>query len=119
MTLGWWPTCGCEVGELPPYPRRPRQGEASEDEHKKSLSVWRSQCRAVDAERRAMCDAERGRKTSRAVVLDPFGGAGTTAMVADRAQRDGLIIEANPTYAEMARIRIKKDEMPLFSGAAE
>lgn len=43
------------------------------------------------------------------VVLDPFGGAGTTAMVADRLQRDAILIELNPKYAEMARERIADD----------
>jgi DNA modification methylase len=43
------------------------------------------------------------------LVLDPFGGAGTTALVADRLQRDAILIELNPAYAEMARQRIAKD----------
>jgi hypothetical protein len=43
------------------------------------------------------------------VVLDPFGGAGTTALVADRLGRDAIIIELNPRYAEMARRRIVGD----------
>jgi len=42
-------------------------------------------------------------------VLDPFGGAGTTALQADRLQRDAILIELNPDYAEMARQRIKAD----------
>ena len=42
-------------------------------------------------------------------VLDPFGGAGTTALVADRLQRDAILIELNPDYAEMSRERIKAD----------
>ena len=44
-----------------------------------------------------------------ATVLDPFGGAGTTGLVADRLQRDAILIELNPEYAEMARRRIAKD----------
>lgn len=44
-----------------------------------------------------------------AVVLDPFGGAGTTGLVADRAGRDGLLIELNPEFADMARQRIAGD----------
>lgn len=40
------------------------------------------------------------------LVLDPFGGSGTTAMVADALQRDAILIEINPKYAEMARRRI-------------
>ncbi|MFA5582517.1 MAG: site-specific DNA-methyltransferase [Paracoccaceae bacterium] len=43
------------------------------------------------------------------MVLDPFGGAGTTALVADRLCRDAILIELNPEYAEIARKRIKGD----------
>lgn len=39
-------------------------------------------------------------------VLDPFGGAGTTGLVADQLGRDATLIELNPDYAEMARRRI-------------
>lgn len=48
------------------------------------------------------------------VVLDPFGGAGTTGLVGDRLQRDALLIELNPDYAQIAEKRIKGDA-PLFS----
>jgi DNA modification methylase len=47
-------------------------------------------------------------------VLDPFGGAGTTGLVADRLQRNALLIELNPEYAEMAKHRITGDA-PLFA----
>lgn len=50
-------------------------------------------------------------------VLDPFGGAGTTGLVADRLGRDAVLIELNPDYADMARRRISADA-PLFSGVA-
>jgi DNA modification methylase len=42
-------------------------------------------------------------------VLDPFGGAGTTGLVADRLKRHAILIELNPEYAEMARRRIAED----------
>lgn len=42
-------------------------------------------------------------------VLDPFGGAGTTGLVADRFQRNAILIELNPAYADMARGRIAND----------
>jgi len=48
------------------------------------------------------------------VVLDPFGGAGTTGLVADRLGRDAILIELNPQYADMARRRITKDA-PLLA----
>jgi DNA modification methylase len=47
-------------------------------------------------------------------VLDPFGGAGTTGLVADRLGRDAILIELNPEYVEMARNRIKGDS-PMFA----
>lgn len=43
------------------------------------------------------------------VVLDPFGGAGTVALVADRLQREAILIELNPDYVEIARRRVTKD----------
>lgn len=42
-------------------------------------------------------------------VLDPFGGAGTTGLVADRLGRNAVLIELNPEYADMARNRFADD----------
>ena len=42
-------------------------------------------------------------------VLDPFGGAGTTALVADQMQFDVTIIELNPDYVHIAARRIEND----------
>lgn len=42
-------------------------------------------------------------------VLDIFGGAMTTMMVADRLGRDGIACELNPDYAEMGRQRLADD----------
>lgn len=42
------------------------------------------------------------------VVLDPFGGAGTTGLVADQLRRDAILIELNPDYADMAASRIQE-----------
>lgn len=42
-------------------------------------------------------------------VLDPFFGAGTTGLVADRLQRNCIGVELNPEYAEIARRRIESD----------
>ena len=42
-------------------------------------------------------------------VLDPFGGSGTTGIVADRLGRDATLIELNENYAEMIRNRVTQD----------
>lgn len=47
-------------------------------------------------------------------VLDPFGGAGTTGLVADRLGRNAILIELNPEYAEISKRRIIGDA-GLFS----
>lgn len=40
------------------------------------------------------------------LVLDPFGGAGTTALVAMQEGRQSVICELNPEYAALARQRL-------------
>ena len=49
-------------------------------------------------------------------VLDPFGGSGTTALVARNLNRSATLIDLNPEYVAMARERVHG---PLFAGAAE
>lgn len=43
------------------------------------------------------------------IVLDPFGGAGTTGLVAARHNRLAVLIELNPEYADIAKRRIEKE----------
>lgn len=50
-------------------------------------------------------------------VLDPFSGAGTTALVADRLGRDAIGIDLSHQYVEMTRERITAD-CPLFTSWA-
>jgi site-specific DNA-methyltransferase (adenine-specific) len=47
-------------------------------------------------------------------VLDPFGGSGTTGMVAQTWGRKFILCEMNPEYAQMARDRIA-GEQDLFT----
>lgn len=42
-------------------------------------------------------------------VLDPFGGAGTTGLVADRLGRNAILCELNPEYAAIAKRRLETD----------
>jgi DNA modification methylase len=63
----------------------------------KRTSGWRRTCKCPDG------------PTRRCVVLDPFGGAGTVALVADRLQCDAMLIELNPEYVAMASKRCAAD----------
>ena len=46
-------------------------------------------------------------ETKCGTVLDPFGGSGTTSIVADNHNRNAVLIELNAEYIEIARRRIQ------------
>lgn len=46
-------------------------------------------------------------------VLDPFGGAGTTGLVAQGLGRNATLIELNPEYAEMSDRRVRAGNVGL------
>lgn len=48
------------------------------------------------------------------MVLDPFGGCGTTGLVASELLRKSILIELNPTYAKMGKEQISDDEKTWF-----
>ncbi len=50
--------------------------------------------------------------SGRCLALDPFMGAGTVGMAAQRLGRDYLGVELNPTYVAMAKDRIIRDTLP-------
>ncbi len=52
--------------------------------------------------------------TDKAIVLDPFGGAGTTQLVATRLGRQGVSIELSPEYCRMGRDRTRDDIPPMM-----
>lgn len=53
------------------------------------------------------------------VVLDPFMGAGTTAVAAEQLQRDWLGIELNPDFAVLAEQRITEARKPPPSAESD
>lgn len=119
VTLGWYPACACvNAPKLPDHPPKPSRAKIDdEDVYKMRMRAWREYAAAIDEQRKALCQAQATTPTVPAVVGDPFGGSGTVGMVADRLQRDALLIDLGKDYVEMARRRIN-DDSPLF-GAAE
>jgi DNA modification methylase len=59
---------------------------------------------AVAGEMESSCRC--GVRWRRGVVLDPFIGSGTTAVVAERLNRDWIGIDINADFAEMTRQRV-------------
>lgn len=58
----------------------------------------------VGWEKTCKCETDEVRPCA---VLDPFAGAGTTALVAEKHGRDAILIELSEVYAEMAANRIR------------
>jgi DNA modification methylase len=77
------------------------KGKACNAERSSITKDWKSSC---------SCNAA----PIACIVLDPFAGAGTVGLVADRLQRSAVLIELNPQYAAMARRRIANDA-PLLA----
>ncbi|MGZ6609002.1 MAG: DNA methyltransferase, partial [Solirubrobacteraceae bacterium] len=64
-----------------------------------------TRCLAPTATDRSACDCRA--PTRPGLVLDPFMGAGTSAVVAERLGRDWLGIELNPKFKRLALARIR------------
>ncbi|NDD55309.1 site-specific DNA-methyltransferase, partial [bacterium] len=47
-------------------------------------------------------------------VLDPFGGAGTTGLTSESHERNSILCEINPEYADLAEKRIREAN-PMFT----
>lgn len=69
------------------------------------------------ANRGVTCDC--AALTRRGIVLDPFIGAGTTALVARELDRDWLGIELNPAYVRLAERRLGLTRAEAAPGTAE
>ena len=48
------------------------------------------------------------------VVLDPFGGSGTTAEVANELHRDAILCELNPEYCKLINKRLSLTQLEMF-----
>ena len=54
------------------------------------------------------CDCQTN-ETKAGTVLDPFGGSGTTGIVAAQHNRNAVLLELNQEYIELAKARINKE----------
>ena len=85
---------------------RHQRGGPESDTRRQAHSVpWQPAVSTV-IDWRASCECSLSSGTSRCLVLDPFAGAGTTGLVADRLGRDSILIELSPEYAAMIERRL-------------
>jgi len=61
---------------------------------------------------RCQCAVNTG--AARGVVLDPFGGSGTVSKVAERYQRDAILIDLNADYIALQEQRTNGVQVELF-----
>jgi DNA modification methylase len=84
--------------------RQDRGGPASSTKRQGHAVPWTPQAREIlDYKRSCNCSLATG--SGKCVVLDPFGGAGTTALVAEQLGRDSILIELNPEYVALSDAR--------------
>jgi hypothetical protein len=127
-TLGWSPTCSDYEAEWERWWQ-----EWSATASRTRCARKRHQQDAVDRwTSRARASLRRGPlpygEVAPCTVLDPFGGAGTVSLLANRLGRRSIYIDLSPKYVEMAAERLRKDsapathvseqegEAPLFAG---
>jgi DNA modification methylase len=93
-TLGWAPSCGCILIEKPiNYPSRIYDLSAQRAAQLSLLNTYAQY------------------KPARGIVLDPFMGSGTTAVVAKRFGLDYVGIDMNPVYIKDAEKRIRETKI--------
>jgi hypothetical protein len=94
-TLGWHPACSCNASR--------RDGiDRGDDKRGRKIRCGGSDQVTVGWEQTCDCNPLEPLEPVPAIVLDPFLGAGTTALVADRLGRHCIGLELSPGYAEMA-----------------
>lgn len=97
-----------EKTKVPDRPNRnqEREGDSLDEAHGadgRAGDRWALSSKTLGWEPSCSCGKE---ERNPGVVLDPFMGSGTTALVALKALRKFIGIELNPEYAELAKSRI-------------
>lgn len=94
QTLGWYPSCVC-AGNAPMI-KIPKKG----------IGLFRK--RRLFRHRLRLLEAAKQFETVPAVVLDPFGGTGTTGAAAISKNRKAILIELNPEYVKFIHKKLKR-----------
>jgi DNA modification methylase len=109
-TIGWRPTCKCYEPQwsercdvlVEVLKEKARCRNTRKRERQDKAGSWRGRASRY-AERWLMPREHAAFYAEPCLVFDPFGGSGTTGMVAAQEHRGYVMIERNPKYVEMAR----------------
>jgi len=94
-TLGWRPDCR-HYERMDEWVALPKQGKTEADK------AYQKRISPLVKLRAELLKNWESAPTIPCVVLDPFGGSGTTALVANRHGRAAVLIELNPEYVQLA-----------------
>ena len=102
--------------ELPPDdPRyRPSKYETEYDKLNGDTRFNVSETKDLGLQKQCQCQCK-SNETKPGTVLDPFGGSGTTAEVANARNRDAVLIELNEEYIEIMKARLVSPQEDLFN----
>jgi len=115
-TVGWKPQCKCygvEIIHNHPKAPAPKKEDETDQEYNQCLLVYEKDLQRWNNLWKNLNPIYEGLKTEPCVVLDPFMGSGTTALVARKLDRNYIGIELNKKYIQMAEKRLEK-ELGMF-----
>lgn len=104
------------------------QGPRNDDGFRNLRSVWQSASTPFAAKNIGITDADHYAVMAEPIVdkcirigcpkggtvLDPFGGAGTTGLLASRLERNAVLCEINPDSARIAKARIEAEDSLFY-----
>tara|TARA_R100001015_G_C4629844_1_gene191000 strand:- start:1273 stop:2295 length:1023 start_codon:yes stop_codon:yes gene_type:complete len=99
-----------------PKPLEVERNKRSGTNDRKIGGVWDKYNREnppIDLGMQKQCQCETN-ETKPGTVLDPFGGAGTTGLVAQQHNRNAVLIELNEEYIALAKKRVNPPQTDLF-----
>ena len=103
--------CGTPHKRLLEVQHVPRDGSPPGDAKDSGSKEQQRLSRTVGSTPQCNCETD----IVPATVLDPFGGAGTTALAAEVLGRNSISIEINPTYVQIANNRLQEVSLPQIT----
>src|SRR5262249_54265104 len=88
---------------------KPHDGSALGDGH--ARQAWLDAHPLVTVGWKSSCSCDWMATEYPATILDPFGGSGTTALVARKLGRRAILIELNENYCELAAERLAQQSL--------
>lgn len=95
---------------------RPNTYEGSYKDINGKADAGYTETKDLGLEKQCKCETN---ETKAGTVLDPFGGAGTTGVVAENNKRNAVLLELNPEYIEIAEERIAKNREAIAQAEYE